>query len=327
MIKLEDVYSAVRKILPEGELYAIGGCVRDHLLNKPPKDFDFCTNLTPEQMKPLIEKAGRHYYGIGEKFGTVGCKIPVLEYNDYEDDFGPQWHTREVYVYVEITTYRSEIYYPGSRKPEVQFGTNLRGDLKRRDFTINSLAFDGKEVIDLFAGRIDLNDGLIKSVGEPKKMLSDDPLRILRAIRFAIQLNFKIEQNLFNHLKRFNPKLFDVAIERQIVELDKMFAIDPRRSLALLYEIGYLNNFLPELIGYSKTYETELLKLPLEIKGRNIDEIWKKILSKTGEFLKEDKDSTTLTNNNHKRTKFLNKGICNRFKFSNKRRKEILDEA
>ena len=322
MIKLEDVYKAVRKVLPEGELYAVGGCVRDTLLKKQPKDWDFCTNLTPEQMKPLIEKAGRHYYGIGEKFGTVGFKIPVMEYNDYnyENDWGPQWHAMETFVYVEVTTYRDEKYTPGSRKPEVTFGNNLREDLKRRDFTINSLAFDGKEIIDLFAGELDLNHELIKSVGEPRQMINDDPLRILRAIRFSVQLDFDIEQNLERHLGRFCTKLFDVAIERQVVELDKMFSINPRKSLLLLNKIGYIRNFIPELI------EESHVKIPTSLELGDVDIIWKKILSHTGESWRVD-DITgelVLTNNNHARTKFINEGICSRFKFSNKRKNIIL---
>lgn len=327
MIKLEDVYEAVRRVLPEGELYAVGGCVRDTLLKKQPKDWDFCTNLTPEQMKPLIEKAGRHYYGIGEKFGTVGFKCPVMEYNDYdyENGWDPQWYAMETYVYVEVTTYRSEKYTPGSRKPEVVFGNNLREDLKRRDFTINSLAFDGKDYIDLFAGELDLHHKLIKSVGEPKQMINDDPLRILRAIRFSVQLGFDIEQNLFNHLRRFCPKLFDVAIERQQVELDKMFLIDPKKSISLLDNIGYFELFLPELID-SRFYK---LKIPSNIsKDNDIDNIWRKILSKTGEhYISKDSFSEPyLTNNNIARTKYLNNGICARFKFSNKRRQIIMGD-
>ena len=304
MINLEDVYQAVREILPKGELFAVGGCVRDTLLNKQPKDWDFCTNLTPEQMKPLIEKAGRHYYGIGEKFGTVGFKVPI----------------NDVFVYVEVTTYRSEKYTPGSRKPEVIFGNNLREDLKRRDFTINSLAFDGKEIIDLFAGELDLNHKLIKSVGEPRQMINDDPLRILRAIRFSVQLDFDIEQNLERHLGRFCTKLFDVAIERQVVELDKMFSINPRKSLLLLNKIGYIRNFIPELI------EESHVKIPTSLESEDVDIIWKKILSHTGESWRVD-DITgelVLTNNNHARTKFINEGVCSRFKFSNKRKNIIL---
>lgn len=323
MIQLEDVYKAVREIISEGEIYAVGGCVRDYLLGLEPKDWDFCTNLTPEQMRPLIEKAGRHVYGIGEKFGTLGFKVPVLEYNDYDydDGWGPQWHARETFVYVEVTTYRTEKYEQGSRKPEVKFGTDLKEDLKRRDFTINSLAFDGNEIIDLFAGELDLNHKLIKSVGEPKQMINDDPLRILRAIRFSVQLDFDIEQNLERHLKRFCTKLFDVAIERQLVELDKMFSIDAKESLEKLYSIGYIKYFLPEIMGD----ENLKMKIPSSINNHKPeDELWKQILSQTGEeVVYSETGEITVTNSQHKRTRFLNRGIAARFKFSNKRRQVV----
>lgn len=331
MIKLEDVYEAVRKVIPNGELYAVGGCVRDHLLGKTPKDWDFCTNLTPEQMKPLIEDAGRHVYAIGEKFGTLGFKVEVMEYNDYdyESGWGPQWHAMSTWVYVEVTTYRTERYEQGSRKPKVKLGTDLKEDLKRRDFTINSLAFDGKEIIDLFAGELDLNHKLIKSVGEPKQMINDDPLRILRAVRFSVQLGFDIEQNLERHLKRFCPKLFDVAIERQQVELDKMFAIDAEKSLNKLYDIGYIKYFLPEIMG-GERIGIPKMKIPSPINSNKpIDEIWKKILSKSGEeivFLEPGQSyfgDAIITNNHHDRTRFLNRGIAARFKFSNKRRQIV----
>lgn len=323
MEELEQVYKAVRKILPEGELYAVGGCVRDALLGKTPKDWDFCTNLTPEQMKPFVKAAGRKVYDIGEKFGTLGFKVPVIEHNkyDYENDWGPQWDTRSKYVRVEVTTYRSEKYTPGSRKPEVSFGTSLREDLKRRDFTINAMAYDGK-LVDLFASELDLQGKRIKSVGDPKQMLTDDPLRILRALRFSIQLGFEIEQNLFRHLKRFCPKLFDVAIERQVMELDKMFSLDPNAAISLLKEIGWIKYFLPEL--YTEFSQDKLVKIRGSIQKTDIDHIWKQILCNTGEFWEEnDYGEFYLTNNNHKRSSYLNQGIATRFKFSNKR-KELL---
>lgn len=307
--ELAKVYESVRKILPEGELYAVGGCVRDALLGKKPKDYDFCTSLTPEEMKPFIKEAGRRVYTIGEKFGTLGFKTPL------DDSF----------CYVEVTTFRSEKYEPGTRQPQVRFGKSFRNDMKRRDFTINVLAYDGNEIIDLFAGELDLHKKLIKAVGEPKKMLFDDPLRILRAIRFSVQLGFEIEPNLFNHLKNMNEKLFDVAIERQVVELDKMFSIDAMQALDLLKEINYIKNFIPELLDEEK----DLLKIlhPIKFNRTDIDYVWKEILCGVGEEWKEcDRLSPFeyyLTNNHSKRTKYLNQGICARFKFSNKRKEQI----
>lgn len=305
MEQLEKVYQAVREVIPEGELYAVGGCVRDAKIGIPSKDYDFCTNLTPDEMKPLIEKAERHVYSIGEKYGTLGFKVPV------DDE----------YAYVEVTTYRTEKYSAGSRKPEVVFGTDLMEDLKRRDFTVNAMIYDGKEIKDYFAGCLDIFKKRIKPVGDPVTMIKDDPLRILRAIRFAVQLDFSIEQNLMRHMTKYCSKLFDVAIERQVTELDKMFEINPEKAMSLLQEIGYINLFLPELVVKLATSKTT--KIPkLEELGEeySADLVWKKILSKTGEKFTDGK----LSNNNQARTRFLNDGICSRFKFSNSRRDIIL---
>lgn len=221
-IKIYTVYWAVRKIIPEGELGLVGGCVRDSELGLEPKDYDFCTDLLPEEVESFVKKAGRHVYAVGKRFGTIGFKVPV----DFNED------GNEEYVYVEVTTYRTERYADGSRKPEVEFGTDLREDLLRRDFTINSLWYGSKdpeqepELLDLFAGRLDLDERLIKAVGEPKKMLADDPLRILRAIRFACRYGFNIEPNLLGCCRKGHEKLWTVAIERQVVELDKIFTSD-----------------------------------------------------------------------------------------------------
>lgn len=156
--KLDAVYEAVRKVLPVGELGLVGGCVRDTILGREPKDYDFATSLLPDEVEQLVKKAGRRCYTLGKAFGTIGFKVEVMEYNDYAGVFGPQWHAMSKFVYVEVTTYRKEKYRDGSRKPEVEFGTDLREDLLRRDFTINSLWYGSKdpaekpELVDLFCG-------------------------------------------------------------------------------------------------------------------------------------------------------------------------------
>lgn len=299
-----EVYKAVRHIIYEGELGLVGGCVRDSELGLEPKDYDFCTNLTPDRVEELAKQAGRHVYAVGKRFGTIGFKVEV----------NGEW------VYVEVTTYRTEKYTNGSRKPQVEFGTDLREDLKRRDFTINSLWFGSKdpeqepELLDLFAGRLDLDDHLIKSVGDPKKMLSDDPLRILRAVRFACKYGFNIEPNLLGCCKKGHEKLWTVAIERQVVELDKIFTSNnASRGLELLKHIEVLDMLLPELVKYD---------FPLH--GEDADWAWRNLLHYVGGYEKFDDwggDHYVYDKNKHD---FLCKGICARFKFSNKRTNIIL---
>lgn len=318
------VYKSLRHIIYEGELGLVGGCVRDSELGLKPKDYDFCTNLTPERVEELAKQAGRHVYTVGKRFGTIGFKVPVLEHNDYDYDngWGPQWHTKETFVYVEVTTYRTEKYKDGSRKPEVEFGTDLREDLLRRDFTINSLWYGSKdpeqepELLDLFAGRLDLDDRLIKSVGDPKKMLSDDPLRILRAVRFACKYNFNIEPNLLGCCKKGHEKLWTVAIERQVVELDKIFTSDnPNRGLELLQHIGVLDMLLPEL-------DETAIRAPLY--GDDADWAWRNLLHYVGGYTKYNDWGQSQYVYDKCKHDFLCKGICARFKFSNKRNKIII---
>lgn len=322
---LREVYKAVREILPEGELGLVGGCVRDTLLGYTPKDFDFTTNLTPEQVEEFAKKAGRHVYTTGKAYGTIGFKVEVIEHNDYDYEFGfgPQWEAMGKFVLVEVTTYRKEKYRSGSRKPEVAFGTDLREDLKRRDFTINSLWFGSKdpseepELLDLFCGRLHLNDGLIKAVGEAQDMVRDDPLRILRAIRFAAKYNFKIDQYLWGVCCKHITKLWDVAIERQVVELDKTLTSPFRlEGFNLLDEVGYLKQFLPEL--YTEISEVDIP----ETEDSNM--AWKGLLHSVGTVVTLDKKGEVKRTFIKKRHDFLCEGIASRFKFSNNRTKTIL---
>ena len=305
---LDKVYKAARKVIPNGELFLVGGCVRDILLNKIPKDYDFTTNLSPEEVRDLFKLNGRKVWESGIRFGTIGSKVLV----------------DNKYVPIEITTYRTEKYQNKCRKPEVEFSNSLEEDLKRRDFTINSMAYGSKNntnpiLIDLFNGKKDLENKIIKSVNDIEKMIKDDPLRILRAIRFSSQLDFIIENNLFNSLKEYVYLLKDVAIERQEVELSKMLMNNFGKSLYLLNEIDYIKLFLPEILINDK------LKVFLKDKSfENEDLMWKYLLSNSGELLVED--DKYLTNSYQWRTKFINQGICKRFKFSNKRTKIILED-
>ena len=165
-------------------VYLVGGAIRNMLLDKPIKDYDFCSEMTSDEIKDAIK--GKHRaFCIGEKFGTIGFRC-------LDQD-------------IEITTIREEEYITKYRKPVVKFGTDLMTDLSRRDFTINSMALNCQtlELIDPYNGQKDLEDGIIRAVGSPKVRFNEDPLRILRCIRFATILDFKIEEKTLKKLKRW----------------------------------------------------------------------------------------------------------------------------
>lgn len=304
-IHLYDVFWAVRKILPEGELGLVGGCVRDTVMGLEPKDYDFNTSLLPDRVEELAKKAGRHVYTIGKRFGTVGFKVNV----------DSKW------IYVEVTTYRDETYDPNSRKPLVSFGTDLREDILRRDFTINSMWYGSldpeqePELKDLLGAWNDLDLHRIKACREPRKMITDDPLRILRAIRFACRFNYNIEPNLLGTCKKCNKQLWKVAIERQVVELDKILTSDnPNRGLEFLKHIGVLDMLLPELVTIDPP-----------IYGEDADWCWRNLLHYVGGEMRYNDWGQSHYVFDKDKHNFICQGIAARFKFSNKRL-EIINE-
>jgi poly(A) polymerase len=215
-----------------GETYLVGGCVRDMLLQRQPKDYDFATPLDPDTVHNSIVAAGRHAYTAGKRFGTVGFKVM--------DNKTP--------YYVEVTTFRSETYTPGSRKPEVTFETDLHNDLARRDFTMNAIAYDGQQYIDPFGGRIDLLQRKIKPVGKAKDRFKEDPLRMLRAARFAAQLDFEVDPNMLGVIRKFADSILTVSRERWVIELDKLLCSDnPKAGFDVLAQSYLLNYMLPEV--------------------------------------------------------------------------------
>src|SRR6185437_11683208 len=194
------------------ELYMVGGTVRDLLLRRPTSpDIDLTTNARPDEIKRLIAQTHPDaVVTVGEQFGTVrvhyrrattSATTPVPEDTATRQEISPVPAALVAEVsgdvdVVEITTYRSDQYTDGSRKPEVTFGDSLEGDLLRRDFTINAMARDplSVEIVDPFGGRVDLDNDLIRAVGnDPDRRFEEDPLRLLRAARFAAQLGFEIE--------------------------------------------------------------------------------------------------------------------------------------
>jgi len=290
---LKKNYDAVRQILHEGELFAVGGCVRDTLLGDTPKDWDYTTNLTPDEMEPLIRTAGRRVYETGRRFGTLGFKVEV----DGE------------YELVEVTTYRTEYYDGKTRKPEVVWAKSLKDDLSRRDFTINAIAYDGEKIIDPFGGRLDLYAGLIKSVGLPKDRILEDALRILRAARFAARYDFSIDPNFIGKARQLADRIFDVSVERWVQELDKLLTSKHTlKGLESLYEMGVFQRILPEIISVPNL----LLKTP------DVDDVWKDLLYNVHVPAQIKEPLRT--------RKHINAGICARFKFSNDRCDVILDK-
>ena len=171
-----------RMFAAEGyELALVGGPVRDLLLHRKSHDLDFCTSARPEQFEHILRRFGHDgFWDMGRKFGTLGAM------RRRED--GTE-------VKVEVTTYRSDTYDPDSRKPEVNYGDTLEGDLSRRDFTVNAMALRVPELefVDPFGGANDLAKGVLRTPVDPRQSFDDDPLRMMRAVRFVAQLGFRIE--------------------------------------------------------------------------------------------------------------------------------------
>ena len=214
------------------KLALVGGPVRDAILGRLGNDLDFTTNAHPKESEKILNKWADSVWDIGAAFGTVAGK---------KDE-----------ITVEITTYRSENYQKDSRKPAVEFGENIEGDLSRRDFTINAMALelttDEPTFIDLFNGVEDLQNKLIKTPGKPSDSFTDDPLRMMRAARFMSQLNFTIDQSVITAIKEMAHRLSIISSERVRDEFIKIIMSDnPRLGITLLVECGLADIFLPEI--------------------------------------------------------------------------------
>ncbi|WP_067831143.1 CCA tRNA nucleotidyltransferase [Actinomadura kijaniata] len=212
------------------ELALVGGPVRDALLRRPTKDVDLTTDAPPDRILEIIDGWADAVWTIGIEFGTVG-----LRKGDHQ---------------LEITTYRSESYDPKSRKPEVSYGTSLVEDLRRRDFAVNAMAarLPGYELVDPFGGLTDLRDRVIRTPGRPEDSFGDDPLRMLRAARFASQLGFAVAPDVVEAMTAMADRIEIVSAERIRDELSKLVCgTHPREGLALLVDTGLAGQVLPEL--------------------------------------------------------------------------------
>jgi poly(A) polymerase len=226
------------------DLYLVGGPVRDALLGRLPPDLDFATDARPEQILELVSPLGPTWT-TGITFGTVGVQ---LTHDGVEHR-------------CEITTYRSDAYASGSRKPSVTFGTTIEGDLSRRDFAANAMAIQlplqaARPVIDPFGGLDDLAKRLLRTPGAPQQSFDDDPLRMLRAARFAAQLGFEVDAAALAAIREMASRLGIVSAERIRDELTKLLlAPDPRRGLELLVDTGLADYCLPELGRLKETVD------------------------------------------------------------------------
>lgn len=310
--KALKIQREVQKILGTDEVYLVGGSVRDLIMNGTAHDYDFTTSMLPEEMVEKVKAAGRRVYTIGEKFGTIGFKVPY-EYLIDPTDAVFFDEKRTVFEYVEVTTFRSEVYTNKSRKPEVKFVPSLYEDLARRDFTMNAMVLrsDGS-IYDPYGGRLDIYAKQIKTVGMPKDRIIEDPLRMLRAARFAARYDFKIDPNFIGKARQLADRIFDVSVERWVQELDKTItAQHPDAGIYALKDMCVLMRILPEL--YNDNDEIYVGDTSF---SENVDESWKKLLSCS--YLPEKITDQTRTR------RFVNAGVCARFKFSNARRDIIL---
>ena len=227
----KEVLGVVGKLRESNfEAYLVGGCVRDLLIGKKPKDWDVTTNARPEDIQKIFEDT---FYE--NDYGTVGVKT----------DLGV----------IEVTPYRIEAKYSDKRHPDkIEFAKELSEDLGRRDFTVNALAYDieRKKSIDLFEGEADLKKKIIKAVGDPDARFKEDALRLFRAVRFSAELGFSIEKKTLEAVKKNAGLLKFVSKERIRDEFSKLIMADGAvKGLEILRETGLLKEFLPELLeGY-----------------------------------------------------------------------------
>ncbi len=231
--KIPDYVKNALKVLHDAgfECFIVGGCVRDLVIGREPKDWDLTTNATPEQIISLFPKTVYE-----NTFGTVAV---VFEYETMPS------------VILEITPYRTESGYSDNRHPdEVKFAQTLSEDLKRRDFTMNALAYDlyKGHIIDEWGGLSDIKDRVVRTVGEANERFQEDALRMARAIRFSTQLGFAIDGETLSAISQNKDLIKNVSSERIRDEFEKIIMSDnPVAGIGLLQKLGLLSHIIPEL--------------------------------------------------------------------------------
>lgn len=221
-----DVKEIIEKLNNAGfEAYAVGGCVRDSILGRIPNDWDITTSAKPMEVKKIFKRT----VDTGLKHGTVTVLIGSEGY--------------------EVTTYRIDGEYEDGRHPkDVEFTSNLKEDLLRRDFTINAMAYNDKDgLVDIFGGMEDIEKKVIRCVGNPVERFTEDALRLFRAIRFAAQLGYDIEEETYKAIGELAPTLSKVSAERIQTELTKTITSDHPEMIKTAYKLGLTKVFMPEL--------------------------------------------------------------------------------
>lgn len=217
------------------DLALVGGPVRDAFLGRPSPDLDFTTSARPEQIEAILAGWAKPIWDVGRAFGTIGGRYRGPDGTSYQ---------------VEITTYRADAYEPDTRKPVVAFGDNLEEDLVRRDFTVNAMALrlPALEFLDPHDGLADLAAGVLRTPHAPQVSFSDDPLRMMRAARFASQLELTPAEDVLTAMTEMAERIAIVSAERVRDELNKLIlGRKPRAGLAVMVETGLAQQVLPEL--------------------------------------------------------------------------------
>ncbi len=236
LLRIEPVADRLGELFAAAghEIHLVGGSVRDALLGKLGHDLDFATSARPAEIERLLHQFSKAVWTIGKEFGTIGCKV---------SEAGATW-------VVEVTTYRSDAYASASRKPVVAFGDTLEGDLVRRDFTVNAMAVSvpGKRFVDPYGGLKDLAAGVLRTPAAPELSFSDDPLRMMRAARFAAQLGLVPAPEVVAAMTGMADRIAIISAERVRDELGKLLLVErPRPGLDLLVATGLAERVLPEL--------------------------------------------------------------------------------
>jgi poly(A) polymerase len=260
---IDDMAPLTERFAAAGyRLYLVGGVVRDHLLGleRGDSDLDATTDARPAEIKALVSNLAEAVWSQGERFGTIGAQINGKPY--------------------EITTHRAEVYADSSRKPTVEFGTDIRADLERRDFTVNAMAIDLHEqtLVDPFGGRADLADHVLRTPMAPNVSFSDDPLRMLRAARFHAGYDLVPDPGLLEAIESMGERMVIVSAERIRDELQKLLLLPHAAAgIRLLTETRLLAHVLPTLARL----DSELIELAgarIECVGAGVAERWAALL-------------------------------------------------
>ena len=239
--KIPEYVTHVTKTLQNAgfEAFLVGGCVRDIIIGREPKDWDITTSANPEQIQGLFEKTVYE-----NKFGTVAVCIPKLIADSSE-------LTASEYEIVEVTPFRLETSYTDHRHPDlVTFSDNIEDDLQRRDFTVNAIAYDPiKDILkDIFGGIKDIQEKVLRTVGEPNERFGEDALRLMRAVRFSVELGFVISSETLEAVAKNSDSIQKISTERFRDEFRKIImSPEPALGIGMLQKLGLLKHFIPEL--------------------------------------------------------------------------------